>query len=96
METQPVIVKTYKGTQSTASAEFQKDAPIMAAQHYYPTSQNFAEGAYGCKSFLFALLLFVVLIGIVIFIYMLLVKPKGTLTVVYEYREPKRKADVEG
>ena len=33
-----------------------------------------------------ALLLCLLLIGIVVFIYMLIVKPPGTLTVVYEYR----------
>lgn len=41
----------------------------------------------GCGSFLLALLLAVVLIGILVFIYMLLVKPEGTLSVTYERQQ---------
>lgn len=58
----------------------------MAAAGYYPTSQIWTPGAYGCGSFLLALLLCVILVGILIFIYMLIVKPDGTLTVTYELR----------
>ena len=81
-----IVVKTYKGRHAQATAAFQADAAIMAAQGYVPLSQSWAEGAYGCGSFLVALILCVVLIGIVIFIYMLIVKPPGVLTVVYELR----------
>ncbi len=59
----------------------------MAQKGYFPTSQSYAPGAYGCGTFVVALLLCFVLIGIIIFIYMLLVKPEGTLSVTYEYRE---------
>jgi Uncharacterised protein family UPF0547 len=81
-----VIVKTYKGNQARAIELFQADAAKMAAQGYVPTSQSWAPGAYGCGSFLLALLLCVVIIGLLIFIYMLLVKPEGTLSVTYELR----------
>jgi len=81
-----VVIKTYKGSQSAAAALFQADATKMAAQGYVPTSQTWAPGAYGCGSFLVALALCVVLIGIVIFIYMALVKPDGILSVTYELR----------
>jgi hypothetical protein len=83
---QQVIIKTYKGTQAQATAAFQADSAKMAAQGYYPTSQTWAPGSYGCGAFLLALLLCFVLIGIVVFIYMLIVKPDGTLTVTYELR----------
>jgi len=82
-----VIVKTYKGSQSAAAAEFSRDSQKMAEKGYFPTSQSWAPGAYGCGSFLVALILCVVLIGILIFIYMLIVKPPGTLSVTYELRE---------
>lgn len=78
-----VIVKTYKGSESSAAAAFQADAVKMAAQGYFPSAQNWAPGSYGCGSFVFALILCVLIIGILIFIYMLLVKPDGTLTVTY-------------
>src|SRR5262245_28942849 len=58
----------------------------MAAQGYFPTSQIWAPGAYGCGAFLLALLLCFLIIGILVSIYMVLVKPAGTLTVTYELR----------
>lgn len=81
-----VVVKTYKGSQASATEQFQKDAAQMATQGYFPTSQSWAPGAYGCGSFLVALLLCFVIVGFLIFIYMLLVKPDGTLSVTYELR----------
>jgi hypothetical protein len=88
---QQVIIKTYKGSQAQATAAFQADSVEMAAQGYYPTSQTWAPGSYGCGAFLLALLLCFVLIGIVVFIYMLIVKPDGTLTVTYELRSVEEK-----
>jgi hypothetical protein len=58
----------------------------MAAVGYFPTSQSWAPGSYGCGAFLIALLLCVVFIGILVFVYMLIVKPDGTLSVTYELR----------
>ncbi len=83
----PHIVKTYTGRNDEATREFREDAPRMAAQNYFPISQQYQAGEYGCGAFVVALLLCFILIGIVVFIYMLIVKPPGTLTVTYEYRE---------
>ena len=58
----------------------------MATQGYYPTSQTWAPGSYGCGAFIFALILCLVLIGFLVFVYMLIVKPDGTLTVTYSYQ----------
>ena len=66
---------------------FRADASHMAKTGYYPTSQSYAQGSYGCGQFILALLLCFLLIGIIIFIYMLIVKPDGILSVTYEYRE---------
>jgi hypothetical protein len=85
-EQELVIVKTYVGSQSSAAAKFRADATRMAEQGYYPTSQSWAPGSYGCGSFLLALILCIVVVGILIFIYMLLVPPEGTLSVTYEFR----------
>ena len=84
MSNDSVVIKKYKGNQEQATREFQEDAKTMAKNVYHPTSQSWAPGAYGCGSFLLALLLCFILIGIIIFIYMLIVKPDGTLTVTYE------------
>ena len=84
--TATLMIKTYRGTQAQATAAFLADAQRMAAQGFVPTSQSWAEGSYGCGSFLIALVLCLLLIGILIFVYMLIVKPAGTLTVTYELR----------
>lgn len=85
---QAVLVKTYRGSERGAFASFQADSPNMARQGYFPTSQSWAPGSYGCGSFILALLLCFVLIGFIVFVYMLLVKPNGVLSVTYEYQEP--------
>ena len=77
------VVKTYKGSQEQATKEYQKDAVRMAHQGYTPTSQVWTPGSYGCGTFILALLLCVLIIGILIFIYMVIVKPPGALTVTY-------------
>lgn len=78
-----VIVKNYRGSEQAASRAFQSDAAKLAAEGYFPTSQSWAPGRYGCFAFLLALLLCIVIIGIIIFIYMLVVPPDGTLSVTY-------------
>lgn len=80
---QQTIVKTYRGNQAQATKEFKEDAERMSRKGYVPTNQVWSPGSYGCGSFVIALLLCFVLIGILIFVYMLIVKPAGTLTVTY-------------
>lgn len=82
-----IVVKIYQGSQESATVAFQADAAKMAKQGYFPISQTWAPGAYGCGSFLLALLLCIVLIGIIVFIYMIIVKPPGSLSVTYELRQ---------
>ena len=84
---QPVIIKTYKGNENFARRAYENDAQVMQKQGYYPTSVNYIPGEWGCGSFLIASLLVFIVIGIFVFIYMLIVKPDGTLSVTYELRE---------
>lgn len=81
-----VIVKTYKGSQDEATRIFQEDVGVMAAKGYFPTSQSYAPGSYGCGAFIIALILCFLIIGILILVYMLIVKPDGVLSVTYEFR----------
>ena len=87
------IVKTYRGKQDAAQKEFLKDAEKLAETGYFPVSEKWEQGSWGCGSFLVALILCVIIIGILVFIYMLLVKPAGTLTVTYEYRSQEQISD---
>lgn len=78
------IIRTYRGKQQVdAVAAMRADAAALAQHGYFPTSQSWAQGQWGCGAFLVALLLCLLLVGILIFIYMLIVKPDGTLTVTY-------------
>ncbi|AQQ01253.1 hypothetical protein B0W48_16645 [Pseudoalteromonas aliena] len=82
-----VIIKSYIGKQDKANSLFQADSVKMAENNYYPKTQNWSQGQYGCGAFLIALALCLLFIGILIFIYMLIVKPDGTLSVTYELKE---------
>ena len=80
----PIVVFTYRGKQQSDTTEaFRSDAARLATKGYFPTTQNWSEGQYGCGDFILALLLCFLLVGFLVFIYMLIVKPDGTLTVTY-------------
>lgn len=86
----PTIVRTYRGRQqSDAIATFQNEASILASQGYMPTSQSWGAGQWRPSDFLAALFLAIFLVGIVLFIYLLVIKPEGTLTVTYVRRAPE-------
>jgi hypothetical protein len=78
------IVKTYKWSAKNATKLFQEDLIKMEKKGYYPVSQNWAPWAYWCQDFFVAILLCIILIWIIIFLYMLFVKPNWTLTVTYK------------
>ena len=80
------VVKTYNGRQQVAQKAYLKDAERMAKKGYFPIDDRWEPGRWSTGQFILALLLCIIIIGILIFIYMLLVKPTGTLTVTYEYR----------
>ena len=61
-EKKKVIVRRYIGSQDGAMETYQSDSVKMAAEGYFPTSQVWTPGEYGCGAFLLALLLCVVLI----------------------------------
>ena len=89
------IIRRYRGTKQSTHAAFVSDADRMSKDNYFPVSANYYEGAWGCGSFLFATILCFILVGILVFIYMLIVKPDGTLTVVYEYNAADRSVLIE-
>lgn len=82
------IIKEFKGSEAASRKQMDRYSEKMKKKHYRPVSDNYTEGKYGALEFLVALLLCFVLIGFVIFLYMLFVKPSGTLTVTYEYQDP--------
>ena len=87
------IIEEYRGSESQARKKFLKDAEKKARKGYCPVSENYTPGKYGVLAFLFALILCFVFIGILVFIYMIVVKPPGVLTVTYEYQDDVQEVD---
>jgi hypothetical protein len=85
---QLTVVRVYRGTEAESYAKFDLDAALMADSGYLPTSQRWIAGQWGAGQFFFALLLCLILIGFLVFLYMLIVKPAGTLTVTYRLQAP--------
>ena len=86
IQSESIIVKRYSGSHKKATLAYQKHSKNMIRQGYHPISQSWAPGNYSTGAFMMALLLCLLLIGVFIFIYMILVKPAGILTVTYELR----------
>jgi hypothetical protein len=85
---QEIIVKSYRGDHAKANQLFMNDAVHMGAKGYTPVAQTYVPGTYSCMEFGLALLACLIVIGIIIFIYMIIVKPSGTLTVTYKLKDP--------
>ena len=81
----PTIVRTYTArNQADAAVVFQRDAIHLSLRGYVPTAQSWEQGSWGAGAFVIALLLMIFLVGILVFLYLLMVKPNnGTLTVTY-------------
>ena len=60
----PIIIKNYTGRKTDATEAFKKNAETMAARGYFPVTQTWQEGQWGCGSFLIALLLCLIVIGV--------------------------------
>lgn len=85
----PVITRVYTGSPASVAAQMQAEAPTFQQQGYTITSQNYIAGSWGCGAFAIAIaLILVVGLGLLILAYLLIVKPAGTLTVVYQRVAP--------
>jgi hypothetical protein len=85
----PTIVRVYRGSQqSDAVRIFDKDASELARFGYQPIRQSWEAGRWGWRAFVVALLFAVILVGLLMFLYMLVVRLDGTLTVTYAHRDP--------
>jgi hypothetical protein len=69
-------------------AQFQADAALLAQQGYVPISQVYTPGSWGLGAFIIAVVLLLFLVGILVLLYLLMVKPAGMLTVTYQL-QPK-------
>lgn len=80
----PLIIRLYEGNEAEAFAAYRLDASLLAGQGYAPTTQNWIPGQWGGGAIFIAILLcFCFGIGFFVIIYMLIVKPRGKLSVTY-------------
>lgn len=89
---QLVIVEEYRGNQTEARKQFVKDKIRKAQKGYVVTHEEWTQGQWHIGHFIVALLLCFVLIGFLVFLYLLLCKPDGRLTVTYELQEQAGKS----
>jgi hypothetical protein len=83
----PVMTRTYRGTPDEVEVLRSAEADVLARQGYVQSSQSYVEGRWNFGSYLAALLLCFVVVGFLILVYMLVMKPAGTLTVTYTRAE---------
>ena len=81
----PVLSRTYEGTANTIRQLREVDAEALAARGYYPTSEVWIAQRRGWVTWLIAVLLILVLVGLLIVIYYF-ANPTGVLTVTYTRR----------
>jgi hypothetical protein len=74
--------------QAEAMGYFNAEADAIAKEGYAPTAHSWAPGQYTAGQFLVALVLCFVVVGFLVFIYMIIVKPPGLLTVTYVRAHP--------
>jgi hypothetical protein len=89
INSQRVVVKTYRGDQVRVTRRFRADAARMATQGYVPTTQTWVPPRFGCVPYLIALCLCPFIIGIPILILLILTNRHGGLTVTYELRDAR-------
>jgi hypothetical protein len=76
------VVRRYEGTQAGTTRAFQEEAAKFSSLGYQPIAQQWVAGSWGGGAIILAVLLFIFVIGILILLYLLMVKPdKGVLTV---------------
>ena len=79
------FIKVYRGDDPTSRGKYIKDLDIQKNLGYIPMSESWSPGSHGIGSFIIAIICIPILgVGLVALIYMLIVKPKGMLTVIYE------------
>ena len=83
-EAKTKITRFYKGDKFSAYSQFELDKVNASKDDYYPISEKYIECKYTGGDFISALFLCLFLIGFLIFLYMLVVKPKGKLIVIFE------------
>jgi hypothetical protein len=79
-----VMTRVFAGKAEAASQDAGDFLNHVAPDGWREVSRYYAPGSWSGGAFLVALLLCLLLVGILVFIYMVLVKPDGKLVVTYQ------------
>jgi hypothetical protein len=83
----PIFIRGYGGgTYEKLIEAYHRDASLLLDQGYEPTGQHYIEGQWGFVMAFVATVTIPLLIGVIVWAYLLVKRPIGTLTVTYVYR----------
>ena len=83
----PVLTRTYRGKPHEVEDLRSVDAEALAKRGYFPSSLSYAPGEWSGGAWVLAVVLILLFgLGLLVLIYMVAVKPAGSLTVFYERR----------
>ena len=86
-----LVVRNYGAKNVDHAAQlFAEDSRVFTLQGYAPVGQAWAQGQWDGGQYAVGCLLSFVGIGLVLLLYMLIVKPGGVLTVTYEMQRPEQ------
>ena len=79
------LVRIYRGKADLAQSMYARDLGLLGPRGYVPINQVYIPGSYSGGLWFLALLAILLWgLGLLILLYLLLVKPPGTLTVTYQ------------
>ena len=81
------MVRRYKGaSQADTLRDFEIEAAVLSKAGYIPTTQSWTRGQWGTSAWILAFLALIFVIGIIVLVYMIAVRPAGELVVTYEFK----------
>lgn len=84
-----VIVRTFRANSPASAVRwYEQDLSDLVDHGYLPVTQTWQSGEWGFRAFLVALVLLLLFgIGVLVFTYLLVVRPPGTMIVTYVRRD---------
>jgi hypothetical protein len=83
-----IIVRTFRANSPASAARwYQEDLSDLVDHGYLPVTQTWQPGEWRSGAFVAALLLLFVGIGVLVFLYLVVMRPPGTMIVTYVRRD---------
>lgn len=80
----PIFIRGYRGKAYEDTIEsYYRDSVLLHLQGYEPAGQHYVEGRWSVAMAVIATVLIPFLVGVIMWLFMLVTRPTGTLTVTY-------------